>query len=94
MSEHRSDSSAPHPHSADRLKFQVRQPTPRKQGRALQASDLSIKATLRPNKEHPLADLSPAGREELRFRDFARILADIALRQSQPRESSREDQPA
>jgi hypothetical protein len=83
MSEHRSDSPAPRPDEADRLKFQVPRPRSRKQGR-IQADDLLVNVTLLPNKDHPLADLSPAGREEVRLHDFARILASIARRQSQP----------
>ena len=84
MSEHRSDTPAPHPHEAARLKFQLRQPRRRKQGRPVQADDLLVNLALPPNEEHPVADLSPAGREEVRIRDFACILANIARRQTQP----------
>ncbi len=54
--------------------------------------DLLVNPVLPPNKEHPLARLSLASREDAMLRDFARILADIAQRKLQSQQPSTEDE--
>lgn len=70
--------------SDSRVKYQL---NPRKgPGKRLliETTDLTVNDALRPNLDHPLADLSDASREDALVRDFARILVAVARRKIQP----------